>query len=122
MSKVYDFIKDCGCFYVATINNEFPAVRPFGAIMEVNDKFYIATHDGNEVHKQLRTNGHIQIIAKKNDTREWLRITGMAEECNDIELKRRFMEECPVLIKHYGDATSKHFLMFNITTSKVEFK
>ena len=122
MSKVCDFIKDCGYFYVATINNDFPAVRPFGAIMEVNDKFYIATHDGNEAHKQLRTNGHIQIIAKKSDTREWLRITGIAEECNEIELKKRFMEECPVLKKHYGEATSKHYLMFQITTSKVEFK
>ncbi len=65
MSKVYDFIKDCECFYVATINNDFPTVRPFGAIMEVSDKLYIATHDRNEVHKQLRTNVHIQIIAKK---------------------------------------------------------
>ncbi len=122
MSKAYDFIKDCECFYVATINNDFPAVRPFGAIMEVNDMFYIATHDGNEAHKQLRANGHIQIIAKKRDTREWLRITGIAEECNDLELKRLFMEECPVLKKHYGEATSKHFLMFKITTRKIEFK
>ena len=122
MSKVYDFIKDCECFYIATINNEFPAVRPFGAIMEVDENLYIATQDGNEAHKQLRTNGHIQIIAKKRDTREWLRITGFAEECNDIELKRRFMEECPVLIKHYGKATSKHYLLFKITASKVEFK
>ena len=122
MSKAYDFVKHCECFYVATMNNEFPAVRPFGAIMEVNDKIYIATHDGNEVHKQLRANGHIQIIAKKRDTREWLRITGIAEECNDIELKKRFMEECPTLIKHYGEATSKHYLMFKITPSKVEFK
>ena len=90
--------------------------------MEVNDMFYIATHDGNEAHKQLRANGHIQIIAKKRDTREWLRITGIAEECNDLELKRLFMEECPVLKKHYGEATSKHFLMFKITTRKIEFK
>ena len=122
MSKAYDFVKHCECFYVATMNNEFPAVRPFGAIMEVNDKIYIATHDGNEVHKQLRANGHIQIIAKKRDTREWLRSTGIAEECNDVELKKRFMEECPILIKHYGEATSKHYLMFKVTASKVEFK
>lgn len=122
MSKAYDFIKDCECFYVATINDDFPAVRLFGAIMEANDSFYIATHDGNEAHKQLRANGHIQIFAKKKDTREWLRITGIAEECDDIQLKRRFMEECPVLIKHYGEATSKHYLMFKVKASKVEFK
>ena len=122
MSKIYDFIKNCECFYVATIDDEFPAVRPFGAIMEVSDFLYIATHDGNEAHKQLRNNGHLQIIAKKNGTREWLRITGIAEECYDMELKKRFMQECPILIKHYGEATSKHYLMFKITIKKVEFK
>lgn len=47
MNKIYDFIKNCECFYVATINDEFPAVRPFGAIMEVSGFLYIATHDGN---------------------------------------------------------------------------
>lgn len=33
MSKAYDFIKDCECFYIATMNNDFPAVIPFVAIM-----------------------------------------------------------------------------------------
>lgn len=47
MNKIYDFIKTCECFYVATINDEFPAVRPFAAIMEVSGFLYIATHDGN---------------------------------------------------------------------------
>lgn len=122
MSKAYEFIKDCENFYVATINSDFPAIRPFGAIMEIDDNLYIATQDGNEAHKQLRTNGHMQIIAKKRGAREWLRVTGIAEECNDIELKKRFMVECPVLVKHYGEATSKHFLLFKITVKNVEFK
>ncbi len=62
--NAYEFIKDCGYFYVATINNEFPAVRPFGAIMEVNDNLYIATHDGNEAHKQVRTNDIYKLLQK----------------------------------------------------------
>lgn len=65
MGKAYELIKDCECFFVATISNKFPTVRPFGAIMEVGSNIYIATHDGNEVHKQLRANGRIQIIAKE---------------------------------------------------------
>lgn len=122
MSKECDFIKNCECFFVVTMNGEFPACRPFGAIMEIEDKLYIATHDGNEVHKQLRHNGNMQIIAKKDGNRAWLRITGIAEECNDILLKQRFMEECPILVKHYNTADSEHFLMFEITVEKSEFK
>ena len=122
MSKEYEFIKDCGCFFIVTLNGDFPACRPFGAIMEVGDKLYIATHDRNEAHKQLRANGNMQLVAKKEGTREWLRITGIVKECNDISLKQRFMEECPVLVNHYGSADSEHFLMFQIAVKKAEFK
>ena len=34
MSKEYEFIKECGYFYVLTINKDFPAGRPFGEMME----------------------------------------------------------------------------------------
>ena len=122
MSKAFEFIKECPCFFVVTNNGDFPACRPFGAIMEVGGNLYISTHDGNEAHKQLRTNGNIQLIAKKEGTREWIRITGTAKECDNIFLKQKFMEECPVLISHYGSADSAHFLMFEITVKKTEFK
>lgn len=46
--------------------------------MEANGKLYISTSDRNKVHKQLREIGNIQILAKKERTREWLRITGKA--------------------------------------------
>ena len=122
MSKEYQFIKECGYFYVLTMNGDFPAGRPFGAMMEEGDFLYIATHDGNEAHSQLRNNGHIQIIAKKEGVRQWLRLTGKAEECNDKNLKQKFIEECPVLVKHYGTAENEHFLMFRIEKIKVEFQ
>lgn len=47
-----------------------------GAVMEYDGKLFISTNDGNSVHKQLRDNGNIQIVAKKEATREWIRITG----------------------------------------------
>nr|WP_303003613.1 pyridoxamine 5'-phosphate oxidase family protein [uncultured Blautia sp.] len=122
VSREYEFIKECGSFFVVTLNGDFPACRPFGAIMEAGDKLYISTHDGNDAHKQLRGNGNMQIVAKKEGTREWLRITGIAKECQDISLKQRFMDECPVLVSHYSSADSEHFLMFQITITKTEFK
>lgn len=121
MSKEYQFIKECGYFFVLTLNGEYPAGRPFGAIMEDGKYLYIATHDGNDAHKQLRDNKHIQIMAKKEGTREWLRITGKAEECKDMSLKEKFMQECPVLVKHYGSADCERFLMFRVEVVKSEF-
>ncbi len=121
MSKIIEFIKECECFFVITLNGAYPAARPFGAIMERGDKLYIATHDGNEAHAQLRADGHVQIVAKKTASREWVRVTGFAEECADTELKRRFMEECPVLKRHYESAESDRFLIFAVSVKNVEF-
>lgn len=122
MSKVYEFLKECGVFYVLTINGDFPAGRPFGAVMECDGKLYISTNDGNRVHKQLRENGNIQIIAKKDKTREWLRITGKAAECNEIERKKQMLKECPVLLKHFSTAESEHYLLFQVEVLGAEFK
>ena len=65
MSKAYDFLRECGSFFVLTINGDYPAGRPFGAVIEVGEDLYLSTNDMNQAHKQMRENEHIQIIAKK---------------------------------------------------------
>lgn len=122
MSKAYDFLKECGAFFVLTINGDYPAGRPFGAVMEVGEHLYLSTNDMNQAHKQLRENEHIQIIAKKPDSREWIRITGLATECDDPELKQQMLQECPILQKRFSDVGMEHFLMFRVQMENVEIK
>lgn len=55
MSEAYKFLKECGFFYVLTINGDFSAGRPFGAVMECDNKLYISTNNGNQAHKQLNS-------------------------------------------------------------------
>lgn len=120
MSKAYEFLKECGSFFVLTINGDYPAGRPFGAVMEVDDYLYLSTNDMNQAHKQLRKDGHIQIIAKKSDSREWIRITGIAAECDDRKLKQRMVEECPVLQQRFDAVGVEHFIMFCVKVESVE--
>lgn len=87
MSEAYKFLKECVSFFVLSINGDFQAERPLGAVMQVGDNLYLSTNDLNEAHKQIRLNGNIQIVAKKPDSREWIRITGVTSECNDIDSK-----------------------------------
>ena len=121
MSKAYNFLKECSCFYVLTINGDFPVGRPFGAVMEYEDKLYISTNTKNKAHMQLRENGNIQILAKKDGTRKWLRITGKAEECSEVEMKENMLEECPILTKHFSSATDEIFLLFQVDVLEIEF-
>lgn len=48
MSKAYEFLKECGVFFISTINNEKPEVRPFGAIMEYDDQLYFSTSNSKK--------------------------------------------------------------------------
>lgn len=122
MSKVYDFLKECGSFFVLTINGDYPAGRPFGAVMEAGDDLYLSTNDMNQVYRQLRESGKIQIVAKKPDSREWLRVTGNATESDDVVLKQRMLEECPILQKRFEDVGLEHFILVRVQVEKVEFK
>lgn len=122
MSKAYEFLKECGSFFVLTINGDYPAGRPFGAIMEVGDNLYLSTNDLNQAHKQMLEHENVQIVAKKPNTREWIRITGKVEECKDKALKQQMLVECPVLQQRFDTVGMEHLIMFRLKVETVEFK
>lgn len=122
MSKAYEFLKECGAFFVLTINGDSPAGRPFGAVMEDGEYLYLSTNDLNEAHKQIRINGNIQIVAKKPDSRDWSRISGVATECEDPTLKDRMLKECPVLKQRFGAVGIEHFILLRVAVSDIEIK
>lgn len=122
MSKAYEFLKECGAFFVLTVNGDYPAGRPFGAVMEIGEDLYLSTNDMNQAHKQMREHEQVQIVAQKPNSREWIRITGIAEESNSLELKAKMLEECPILHKHFASAEAEHFLLFKVRVENVEFK
>ena len=105
-----------------SINGDYPAGRPFGAVMEVGNNLYLSTNDMNEAHKQIRENEHIQIVAKKAESREWIRITGLATECEDSDLKDKMLEECPVLQQRFGTVGMEHFILLKVEVENVEIK
>ncbi len=122
MSKAYNFLKECGSFFVLTINGEYPAGRPFGAVMEVGEDLYLSTNDMNQAHKQMREHEKIQIVAQKPNSREWIRISGITEECVDKILKERMLEECPILQQRFSAVGMEHFIMFKVKVQNVEIK
>lgn len=122
MSKAYEFLKECGAFFVLTINGDYPAGRPFGAVMEVGDDLYLSTNDLNQAHEQMRKHENVQLVAKKPDTREWIRITGQVEECDDKDLKQQMLIECPVLQQRFDAVGMEHFILFRLKVEQVEIK
>lgn len=84
--KVFDFLKKSGTFYVATVDGEWPRVRPFGFTMIYNGKLYFCTNNQKSVFKQLEKNSYIEICACTGA--DWLRINGKAVFDKSIETKK----------------------------------
>jgi len=115
MSKTYDFLKECETFFVATLNEDAPALRPFGGVMEFAGELYFSTANTKAVYSQFKNNPAIQIVALKPGTREWIRINGKAIEVDDLEMKQRMLECCPTLLKRFDSNTCEYFALFKLT-------
>ena len=118
MSKTYEFLKESGVFYVATVNGDIPELRPFGAVMEYESRLYISTADMKDVYKQMKANPSIQIVTLKTAEREWLRLSGQVVERDSLEVKGAMLEACPVLSNHFKTPDSPHFVVFEITKTE----
>lgn len=118
MSGYYDFLKDCGVFYLVTVNGNAPAGRPFGAVMENEGDLYITAADTKAVYCHMKENPNVQIVALKSGTRKWIRISGTAEECTDIAMKQKMLDDCPNLSKYYTAPTDEHFCIFRVRVAE----
>ena len=70
MKEVYDFLKSCGTYYLATDDNGQPRVRPFGTVDLFDGGLYIQTGKVKDVARQIFANPKVEICAFNGS--EWL--------------------------------------------------
>ncbi|MPW26689.1 NimC/NimA family protein [Alkalibaculum sp. M08DMB] len=99
MKEVYDFLKSCQTYYLATVEGDEPKVRPFGTVDIFEDKLYIQTGKVKEVSKQMQANPKIEICAFGGG--EWIRIAATAIRDERIEAKQHMLDEYPGLKDRY---------------------
>ena len=100
MQEVYDFLKKCGTYYLATVEGDQPRVRPFGTVDIFEDKLYIQTGKVKEVSKQIQANSKVEICAFADGV--WVRIAGKLVRDDRIEPKKHMLDEYPNLKAMYS--------------------
>ena len=100
MKEVCDFLKECGAYYLATVEGDQPRVRPFGTALIFEDKLYIQTGKVKNVSKQMLANPKIEICAFSDG--KWIRIEASAIEDDRIEPKEAMLEAYPQLKQMYS--------------------
>ena len=100
MNEVYDFIKKCKVFYVATVEGDQPHTRPFGALDLFDGRIYIQTAKPKSVAKQIAVNPKVEICAY--DGEKWLRIRATLVEDSRKEARQHMLDANPNLKKRYS--------------------
>ena len=111
MNEVYEFLKKCGTYYLATMDGNQPRVRPFGTVAVFEGKLYIQTGKSKEVSRQIQANPKVEICAFADGT--WLRVAGTLVRDDRLEAKKYMLDQYPSLQDMYsaeGDNTEVLYL------------
>ena len=121
MQEVLDFLKNCGVFYLATVEGDQPRVRPFGALAVFEDKLYTQTGRVKEVSKQLAANPKAEICAFKDG--KWIRIETTLVDDPRLEAQEAMLEQNPGLKNMYkaGDGNTQVLCFTNSTATISSF-
>ena len=100
IERVCKFLKEAQTYYLATVENDKPRVRPFGTAHIFEGKLYIQTGKVKDVSKQLEVNPKAEICAFMNG--EWLRLEGTLIEDDRVEARQSMLDAYPSLQKMYA--------------------
>ena len=95
MQEVYEFLKACGTYYLATVEGDQPRVRPFGTIDIFEDKLYIQTGKVKDVSKEMQANPKVEICAFVGQ--KWIRVAGEVVRDDRVEPKKHMLDSYPNL-------------------------
>ena len=101
MERVYEFLKEVGTYYLATVEGDQPRVRPFGTVNIFEGRLYIQTGKVKPVSKQLAVNPKFEICAFKDGA--WLRVSGELVDDGRVEAKKSMLDAYPYLRGMYDE-------------------
>jgi uncharacterized pyridoxamine 5'-phosphate oxidase family protein len=113
MSKINDYLSECGVFFLATVDGDQPKLRPLGAHLEMDGKVIFGVGDFKAVYRQLKANPKVEIVACKQDG-HWLRYTGTAVFESDGKYAETMLEAAPDLRNIYNEQTGNKMMTFHL--------
>ena len=101
MLDCYKFLKKADTYFLATVENGEPRVRPFGTVNIFEGKLYVQTGKSKSVFQQLEANPNAELCATYKGT--WLRIRGKLIDDNRVEAKKSMLDAYPNLRGRYNE-------------------
>ena len=121
MERVCQFLKDAGVYYLATVENDQPRVRPFGTAHIFENKLYIQTGKVKPCSRQILANPKVEVCAFHQGA--WVRIAGELVEDDRVEAKKSMLDAYPNLRGMYDekDGNTQVFYFKNAVATFASF-
>ena len=121
MQEVYDFLKACNTYYLATVEGDQPRVRPFGTVDIFEGKLYIQTGKVKDVSKEMQANPKVEICAFNGE--KWIRVAGEVVRDDRVEAKKHMLDSYPNLKTLYraDDDNTEVLYLKNVTATISSF-
>jgi Uncharacterized conserved protein len=101
MNEIYEFLKQAGVYYLATVEGDQPRVRPFGTVDIFEGRLYIQTGKKKPVSQQLHANPKAELCAFKDG--KWVRVWGELVPDERVEAKKHMLDAYPNLRGMYDE-------------------
>lgn len=122
MEEIIKFFDDAKMFFIATVEDDQPRVRPFGGLLALNNKLYFNTNSTKNVYKQMIENPKVELCAFNKGV--WIRISGEAIKETSDELKEAMFKAQPGVAKMYQGKEDifEIFSLQNVVAKKYSIK
>ena len=119
MNKTMEFLKGSMPFFVATVEQGLPRVRPTGVVTFFQDKIWFHVGQSKGVYQQILQDPHVEIVSVGKD-REWIRISGEATCVDDEAVSNQALDSRPHLKTMYNEQTGQKLGNFYFEHALVE--
>ncbi|HEX2957363.1 MAG TPA: pyridoxamine 5'-phosphate oxidase family protein [Chitinispirillaceae bacterium] len=120
INKVYATLKEAGPYYIATVENDKPRVRPVGIVELFNGKIWFHVGKHKTSYNQIQTNPHIEVATVgKNGT--FFRVSGIAVCEDNPVLDEKIFKNYPMLKNIYNEKTGNTLGHFYVSNGVAEF-
>ena len=116
--RVCAFLDEAKTYYLATVEDGQPRVRPFGTALVYEGKLYIQTGKVKPVSRQIAANPKVEICAMNGG--KWIRVTGELVNDDRCEAKAAMLDKMPSLKAMYSaDDDNTQVLYFQNATATI---
>ncbi len=118
MNEVVKFLKENPVQYFATIGLDGkPKVRPFQFMIEQDGKLYFCTNNQKDVFAQMKKFPFVE-VSIASPSFAWIRLSGEAVFSQDLEIKKKIIENNDLVNSLYQSVDNPIFEIFYLANAK----